>query len=658
MRILSTLIIIFTIALISLFGIYRWQIQQADKEQVLSKLQLAENFLHRSKPQEALEILTTIPDGLSANEEKSRIGLLVSSQTLLQDDKALADLYELHPDAFVDNETASLAVANFFLSNNLMNNYHQLRAQWKNQQNNLSGWFFLDVEELLRQGNRPEALALLSSRSFRGKTETQRLLHLASLHLIEDPQLSLKYLTEASIIDPRNHDFNTFKASLLESSGKGEMALAEYFEAIHKNSSDPYLREQLAEFYLRSSQYPEAVQVLKDTLSSPTLESIWLKALFWSKVISPFNLNGELEKESPPQGNLFPLITYLQKIPQKSFWNEYAFAHLPHKDEYLKKYQELFWLHLLNELKSGNEKGARQLLQQNPFQAISFAPKLEKSLLTILNFRIDSNDDSQNQSYFLSFNRPDIENGNQFLDLLSNLSDLSSIELSKAIPKELHSCLLSDEASTLPFLAQGWKEAALQLHHLDVLPNTFPSWIAYELTQALYDNRSPAIALEFALKQPSSPKLSLFAGELALALNRIEIAAQVLSTIYNRNDQIGRQSALLLGKLLVDENHPQAAKEILQAQPGLENEIAAQEILARIAIQENQPKIAYAIYLKIVKHSPEAKSFLALKAFAEKDWSMAKKLTEELITIHPESSVLKENLQKIFEEERKQQRAR
>ena len=110
----------------------------------------------------------------------------------------------------------------------------------------------------------------------------------------------------------------------------------------------------------------------------------------------------------------------------------------------------------------------------------------------------------------------------------------------------------------------------------------------------------------------------------------------------------------MLGQFLMDHDNAQDAKKAILAQPSLVENPTARELLARIAIQEGDFKKAESLYQGIEDSSSEAKSFLARQAFANKNWSRARKLTESLVEQYPDNEILLNNLKKIIAEEKKQ----
>lgn len=415
--------------------------------------------------------------------------------------------------------------------------------------------------------------------------ETERLIHLAAQLVIDNPQQAVDILSEASLKDPHNADIHLYIANLHESMHNQQEALNSYIRSVQHAPNNIALRELLVDFYLRHQQYTDAMQVLQDALDPPTSDSLWLKALFWSRITIP--IEPSLSQLTIPTGPLKSLDTYLKELPQGIFWNENAFASVDNNEIYLKTQQETFWLRLFSCLKTNNETAALTLLQQNPFQSESFAPDLEKALTTILIYR---NTQKQNlplntDVFYLAHITPDslINTSQAFLNTLKNLSTTPPHELDFAIPQTIKEILTGPEAFAIACLAAGWNEAALQLHRQRILPETTPSWVISALIHAIQINRGTDIAAKVALEQIASPQV----------------------------------------------------------------EIIQKELLAQIAIQNGDILKATAYYKEIETKSNEAKSYLASKAFSDKDWARAKTLTEELLKEYPDNPKLLDNLKKI-----------
>lgn len=509
----------------------------------------------------------------------------------------------------------------------------------------------LSGEDTLKKAElREQTIHQLSTQKSSGQDEIERLVRLAALHLVEEPQQAWDYLSQASKLDADEADLHLYKASLLEAAHKINQAQKEYILAVKTDPKNPYYREFLADFYIRTKKYPEAVNVLEDAMSSPSLDIVWLKSIFWNKMAIP--LEGNANQVAVPKGPLAPLVDYLVKLPSGVFWNETAFAKLPNKNTYLDQEQETYWLKLLSALKEHREETALEMIETNPFFTVSYAPELEKALKTILIFRNTPKEaiaplplTKKNQNVEQQFN--------EFIPMLAGLSELTPRQIVSAIPTDLRTTLMTIDALALPFLAYGWNEAALQLMAKEQLPDSYPQWVAVKFTEALKSNRGEAAAFEFAMQQPATAPLGLMIAEMAPKMNRNDAIISALMAVYKQQDEYGRKAALLLEPMMTDQGNYRMARSVIEAHPELVNSLMGKEILARIALRDSEPLKAAAIYREIEEESPEAKSYLAGKAFSEKDWGKARKLTEQLLVLYPGDEMLQQNLKKIEEEESK-----
>lgn len=643
-----------TLCLMSSWSLF----QTPSQEPSSSHKQVQKNAMDAYNVQNTIEFLNQhAPDiDLTTDVGKKRLELLIDQYAENDSPQELILLYEAFPSSFNYKEFPSLAVANALLKTQQTSRYYSLRNEWKGHEREPEKWFLMDAEALTTDQHYTEAAALLNSRSLKGEEETERLIRLALLFIVEDPQLSWKYLSEASIKDPENSSLNTYKAHLLEAANKHDLALSEYIYAVQKDPDNPILREHLADFYFRTHQYGIAAQVLEDSLLPPSNDSIWLKALFLNRIIEPVRF--DWDSHQTPQGELMPLVDNLKELPPGIFWNSSTFDRLPQANSFLRNQQETFWLRLLMALKTNKEDEALDLLQQNPFQTISWMPELECHLKTVLTFReairhsASINEISQPSKYLSDPKTIDRQTCLDTLTMISKVPDdyIASVD----IPKSLYDLVQSKEIFAALFLAAGWNEAALQLHTLAVLPPDHPDWIAYQLTEAINHNRGPIQALQFAQNQKATPELTLLIAKIAIASKQQTVAIDKLKTIYKQKNTIGPIAAKMLSGIYLEQGDNNAAKEAILAQPTLAEELSSREILAKIALQSGDAVTANSLYLSLEKESSEAKAYLARKAYADKDWKRAKMLTEALIKQHPGNTTLKDNLHNILLEEQKE----
>jgi tetratricopeptide (TPR) repeat protein len=217
---------------------------------------------------------------------------------------------------------------------------------------------------------------------------------------------------------------------------------------------------------------------------------------------------------------------------------------------------------------------------------------------------------------------------------------------------------LSDEVYSAAFLSSGWWEAGLQLHRLNVIPSTFPPWVAYNIAKALHINQSPEEALKFATAQPETPLLSLLMGELLTISGDTNKGRDIFLKLSKEETAVGDQAAWMSSLIFLDQGDYDKARQVLMTHPRLISEVRGQELLAKIVLKEGHLEEAEKIYSSILDKSAEAKSYFAKKAFEEKDLNTAKSLTEELLKDYPSHPLLQENYQKLIEKERNENEQR
>ena len=303
-------------------------------------LERAERLLSASRTAEALTVLSEVSPNidLSSANGKEWLRLLVDASANTDNIDQLLLIYDRYPTALGSNEHAALAVADALIAKQQTADYRPLRKLWLAKETQKARWLFLDVQEKINDGKPAEAIVLLESTHLNGKDETDRLVRLAALHVINDPKRAWSYLSEAAQKDPSNADIRTFKASVGEMLNQNQTAQSDYLVAVQNDPESPFRREQLADYYIRTGQYPHALKVLQDTMLDPSLDSIWLKTLFWSRVSVP--VKNTWQGAEIPEGSLKELVMYIDKLPEGIFWNANAFEELPNGQHYLATRQE------------------------------------------------------------------------------------------------------------------------------------------------------------------------------------------------------------------------------------------------------------------------------------------------------------------------------
>lgn len=616
----------------------------------------AAQLLDQSQPLEALEIIKKHTTEIEKNlpQGKKWLDLFIRTSEATMDIPQLVVLYEYYPYSFENHEKASLYVADAFILAGRGKDYQQIREEWKGKEQLKDIWFILDADKLLLDGRRNEAIGWLKSKKLEKSHDTGRLTRLALLTVSENPKEAWSFLNEAFNQDPSNPDIRLYRARLLESLGEKQFALSEYVAAADLAPSNLYLKDQIAEYFLRQKNYGEALNVWTKILEKPALDFIWLKAFFWNKVYASL----KYDWKPIPQGKFQPLIEYLASLEPESFWNAKKYESIPNGKQYLQTEQMTYWLRLFQALKDKDEKEALSLLTYNPFTTVSWAPNLEIALKRILQYRKSGSiilDPSSSPIIAKNSKENDEEKLPTFFKELEKLAKEGETENNKQLPDDIKSLLSSPEVFTIALLSEGWNEAALQLHTIEVYPETFPQWAVIGMTEAFKVNKGNIKALEFATMQKQTPELSFLIGETLISEGNVEAGLDLLDKIAKENNDAGVKATLLISNLFIKQEKYDKAKEIVQANPRLFEETQGKELLARIAVLEGNSVLAEKMYKGIEDKSIEAKSFFAKKAFEERDWKRAEELTKELLKQYPNNPLLLDNLKKIEAEATKKE---
>jgi len=333
-------------------------------------------------------------------------------------------------------------------------------------------------------------------------------------------------------------------------------------------------------------------------------------------------------------------------LPPEEYWDADKLTELWERRRYQLERQETFWLSLLQSLDSGQEQEALRMLKRNRFRPRSWNPDLEDTLAWILAYRQGTIPDWVMQ-------RMDQQHARQSRDhpLYAGVAQWAARSRQTgqpcAPPRELERLLRSKEVFAAAFLAGGWAEAALGLHRLDALPEEFPGWVAYGLTQAMRFSRGNQAALDFAVRQVQRPSVELLIGELRLATGDAEQGLSQLEALAAKDSDVGFRSAWLAALAHIEARRFARAERIVRTSPRLADSITGKEILARIALLQGETQEAAERYRQLGEQSAEAMTYMARDAFAKHNWNEARRLTVELLKRFPDELQLRANLDAI-----------
>lgn len=633
------------IACASAFGIYAFSkyqnhsaVSQKEKEfEVVQTLNEAENLLKKSHPLQALKLLS------SKSEESHEYPLLelrlknltMASVESIGEDALLFRLASIDPSLIKDNEDLSVRVAAYALSQYDLNSYHSISKEWL-AKGTTSDWRLLEADAYAFNGNPDKAIALLESAPLQGDREVKRLVRLALLNENEHPKISWEYLSKALALAPEQSDLHLYRAEILESTGKNNLAAIEYKTAVGKTPSNPFYKEELIDFYIRNQQLPEAVKLLQSSLKSHASDKLWLRAVFLSKVFQPSKI--ELANESIPEAVTTPFLRYLLALPPTEFWNDFLLTSQPSVEKIAEQIPEAQWLNLFEQLKLGFDTAAYETLLNHPEMAELNYP-LYSSLQKAIAFRHPH----------LHLPYPKVSEKSQIGH------PVFAILNSPEIPKSYTALLEGRDSYAALVMASGWYEAALNLQNwypgkslsFVEISTEYPRWVAFGFAKALMANRTPEEALAFIKMQSLTPQLSLLAGELSLQLKQYQAAEKVLSPFSKATNPLGVKAALLLSQVHNQKGNFFQARDVITNNSELQKSIAGKEMLARLELTHGDPYLAEKMYEAIGEESTEAKSFFAKKAFKIGDYNKAYKITKMLADQYPDREDLKHQLNQI-----------
>ncbi len=618
------------LSLLILGGIYYPEIKESFSHENELKLNdksdylQAQSFLKQGKPLKALALVKKHEGEIQKGEDGhiKWLNLLIAISEEMNDAPQLLAIFNYYPHSLDQHEKAALLIANRMIGEGDFENYELLRLSFKRKETLPSQWLTLDADSLLLQGKTELALSLLNSQYFEGKEDVPRLIRLALLNINDHPKVAWGYLDQALQKDPNNIDLRQYRARLLESANKKEIAAAEYQNALKINPQNPELKDQTLEFLIREREFKQAKELALKSLNPPTLSSIWLKALFLDKAIRPIAY--PFSKEAAPKNEM---VLTLIEIDENHFWQpDHALEEAPANS------QVAFWLRILENLKLGREKDAITLLEFNPYEQELWDPELAQALRQILNYRtthqLVKGDKDSTIPFFKELNGQEGEKPSATLKAL----------------------LVSKEGLLAPLLAAGWYEAALKLYDNTALSQETPQWVINQLTSAFKENRGLKEAIVFlAIQRPTSENEALLAN-LYLENNERAKAIPLLESLSIQENTIGYKAGKKLAEIYLNGGKYQETESVINRNVKLKNSTSGQEILARLYLLTSKPDEASRVYSSIEKESDEAKSYLAKEAYNKKEYLKALELTEALLKNYPASETLIENKRKILKE--------
>lgn len=448
-------------------GIVLWR-RRARVRRVRQTLDQAAQLISAGRHYDALALLDKA-DRVPAGAQKRRWRQLVYAAAEKGKDLAhLAELYEQAPALFLSNEKTALKLGRTQTETGRIESFETLRKAWRGREISKHSWVMLDIEALFKESRAPEALALLERSWFSKSYEPVRLARLAcaKAHASRDDAAAL--VVKALEGKPIQAEAYFWAAMTWERLGRTANALENFRQAMKRAPRDPFIRERAADFCCRHGKLDSGLRLLREGLVPPSIDSLWTRFLFWTRVVHP--MPAALDGRTPPPGPLQPLIQFMLGLPHECFWDERSFHRIAERSPSLESRPEVHWLRVLEALRLRQESHARWLLSFERSGWESWHPAFERALLRIVLFR-------QMESVGLLKNdelatEPVHETTHPFFQSLDELARNPVMMLSP----QLDVFLRSDFIYSAACLAAGWKNAATRLHPPGHLPADAPDW--------------------------------------------------------------------------------------------------------------------------------------------------------------------------------------
>lgn len=473
------------------------QVELLREERDNGRLEKAQDMLEAGDPRQALVYIPSAFRMAAMDPARIRAWqmLELDAAEKARDIERLVKLYGQIPDEVLKREEASILVSRLLMHSQDMGEYRKLRDAWKGRESMLESWFVLEADQFLVNKDKMGAMNYLQSRSFPGARDAGRLMRLAMIAGERDTDAARGYLDRARNAAPAQPDVHFFLADFYEKMEALIPARLEYLMAFATVPTNIFFGDQVGEFYRRQGDADLAMHVWGSIIDQPFSEPIWIKVLFWSKVMKPATVD-LTSREVPSNGPLGPIVTLIASLPPSTFWRDSA--DLPSAGTASKAIalQCVYWLQLLERLQRGDESKAADLMQLNPNRAKSWKPGLERALIRVLHYR-------QMKTLQLPGERQDaLPPQDETHEIFVGIEEASKKERDRypavGVPPEMDALLMNDHVFSWLLLAAGWTEAGLQLAEgLDPMAASAPGWAWDLVYRGLAANRGKGEASAF-----------------------------------------------------------------------------------------------------------------------------------------------------------------
>ena len=519
-----------------------------------------------------------------------------------------------------------------------------LVERWKSKSAQPSSWVLMSADLILAQGNRQQALDFLEAATLDGEDDALRHARIALIKA-QQPWLAMASIDEGLKKNPRNAELLSFRAQIQEAAGRIADARLDYVAAVLSDPGSPLHRDVLANFQLRIGEPSNAADTWRDAAETTKLGIFSFKAWFWSRICG-VPLSRPLPEINPAGWS--ELLKELKNLPHGAFMTS-DLDHALRGIRELSQRPEISWLKVLEDLRNSQWKNAKQRLESGfPRSAESLAPGLATRLLV----NIAAVAGSDPRTALAGKELPTLpQEPHPFL------REFEAWRKAKSDENEAFTGWLSNPASLVATLfAHGWHGAALDVGGGAGLKPVAgaPEWFDFGYARCLLVRDGSTIARQWieSLAAPSAA-VQLTHAEILLTGGAVELGMKKLATLASQDNIHASRAAWSLALAELDRGNAAEAARWVTGNAELLASVAGREILARVALVNAKPDEALRVYRELGDQSTDAMIYLSKNAYAEKNWTEARKWTGALARRFPAEPQFRKNLLQIDEESAK-----
>jgi len=589
----------------------------------------ASEMLQAGKASEALELLNTHFSPKQAGPaQQSWPPLMVQAAIDSHAYSQLESLVAKYPGVLMQNESAALWWMRAQMHLDAPEPVAKLKVHWpESRPEQPNRWRLLEADALIRAGQNTLALEGLNSWQGKGNDEVNRQVRIALL-AGNDNAAILAALNAAYVAMPRSAELRAISAEFFERMGDLTQARRNYVAAFLLDSENPLYGHLLANFYLRSSAMPQAIQTWRDCYEASSDQRAWWQVWFWERVTRPRG-----EALAPAIAEWWGALTQtLSETPDDAFLSAEFLTENVRPPAILTNSEAYYWLWILELIREKNEVAALETLRHMPKERVSVAPELQACMSALLEWRVEGT-----WPRGVAFNAsPRIH---RWLRFLENYRPKNAPDALEPL-STMESFLASDYAVGSLLMANGWLAAADRLLAGPIPESLYAdepllNWLPFADTKTQAALHGNAAGLTRSLAYPNDPAVQGLMGELLLVDGQTEAGLAQLNRLIETSGPVGYRAAYLAALAALEQDDWEHLNTIFTQRQDLATSVPGQELQARAALAQGQTKTATSIYTSLGAESMEGCVYRYQAAIGSEDYEAARAVLDILLGLAP-----------------------